>query len=468
MRQRTSVALLALLMSAGAWGQDVSVYGTSMAQMWKSETPGFDKATMAPFTQFVGIDATNLGTERLSFHLFGWGRADLADQSAYQGLSGGKSSGDLSAGYLQYRMPYANAEIKAGRLTVGSTSGVEHLDGVSAKADLRGGFTISAFGGQPVLYRNALRTPAEKNDYEFQRNWIAGARLGLRIARFGEIGVSYLQDGQNAAKDLPIPSTTDYTRRHLGVDLRISPAAAVDFNGRTVMDVAKHAATPAGQAEPSKVAEHDYALALRMAEQWSLAGTFTERNYRAYYAGTNVLSIFNPKEIGKFNAYGAALTYGSAAALQVVVDYKGTKRELTGKANRIGADVRYAISGKHLATGFGFHKVSADDVKTPLLGGTTVAYGLSHSEVRAWMMHEKGKMSLSLDGIVYTFDDKKNPNLNGKSSMFEVVGSLGYQATTNVKVSGDLSFGANPEVKKEVRGLLRAEYRFGGAKGGKK
>ena len=139
----------------------------------------------------------------------------------------------------------------------------------------------------------------------------------------------------------------------------------------------------------------------------------------------------------------------NGSALQVVVDYKGTKRELTGKANRIGADVRYAISGKRLATGFGFHKVSADDVKTPLLGGTTVAYGLSHSEVRAWMMHEKGKMSLSLDGIVYTFDDKRNPNLNGKSSMFEVVGSLGYQATANVKVSGDLSFGANPEVKKD-------------------
>ena len=82
-------------------------------------------------------------------------------------------------------------------------------------------------------------------------------------------------------------------------------------------------------------------------------------------------------------------------------------------------------------------------------------------------MHAKGKLSASLEGIFYSFDDDRNPNLNGKSSLYEVVGSLGYQATVGIRVSGDLAFGANPEVKREVRGLLRAEYRFGG-KGGRK
>ena len=84
MKQRTSVALLATLLSAGAWGQDVTVYGTTMAQMWKAETPGFEKATFNPLTQYLGIDASNLGTERLSLHLFGWGRADLGEQSEGQ------------------------------------------------------------------------------------------------------------------------------------------------------------------------------------------------------------------------------------------------------------------------------------------------------------------------------------------------------------------------------------------------
>lgn len=466
MRQRTVVAALGLLVCAGASGQDVSVYGTTMAQMWKSETPGFGKETFTPATQFLGIDASNLYTERLSLHLFGWGRTDLQDGSSFNGYNGSKSAGELTYGYLQYRLPYANAEIKAGRFSAVSSSGIEQIDGVSARADLKGGFTVMAFGGQPVLYKSALKTPAEQNDYEFQRNWIAGARIGLRIPKFGEFGLSYLQDGQNAAKDLPIPSATDYTRRHVGFDLRIAPHAAVEFSGKTVFDVAKHAETPAGEEKPSNIAEHDYGLSVKAGEKWGIAGTFTERNYRAYYAGTNLHSLFNQREKGKFSAMGASVSYGSAASLLLVADYKHTKREVYGEANRYGVDVRWAISGLKLNTGFGYHKVAADDAVAPA-GSLTARYGLSHSEIRAWVLHEKGKVSASLDGIFYSFDDDKNPNLYGKSSMFEVVGSLGYQFAPGFRLSGDLSYGASPEFKKEVRGLLRAEYRFGG-KGGKK
>jgi hypothetical protein len=461
MRQRAVVALLGTLLCGSAWGQDVSVYGVTMAEMWKAETPGFEKATFMPATQYLGIDATNLTTERLSFHLFGWGRADLGEQSSYTG----KTGGDLAYGYLRYRFPTANAEIKAGRFSVSSSSGIEQVDGVSAKADLKGGFTVSAFGGQPVLYKKAMTSGAAQDDYEFQRNFIVGARIGLRVAKVGEFGLSYLQDGQTAAKDLPIPSDTDYTRRHVGLDMRIAPHAAVEFSGKTVLDVAKH---PATTDSPSNIAEHDYTLSVKAMDELAFAGTYTERNYRAYFAGTNLHSLFHQDEKGKFNAMGASVTWGSAGKLQVVADFKHTKREIYGDANRVGADVKWAISGMKLNTGFGFHKVSADDVK--VAGGTIPSYGLSHTELRAWVMHEKGKLFASLDGIFYTFDDSKNPNLNDKSSLFEVVGSLGYQATANVKVSGDLSYGANPDVKKEVRALLRAEYRFGGpaSKGGKK
>jgi len=281
LKPRGSVAVLALLASASGWSQDVSVYGMTLAQVWKAETPGFSQATYAPATQYLGIDASDVVMERLSLHLFGWGRADLADPSSY----GGKTGGDLAYGYLQYRFPTANAELKAGRFSVASSSGIEQINGVSGRADLKGGFTVSAFAGQPVLYDTALQTQAAKDDYEFQRNWIAGARVGLRIPKVGEFGLSYLQDGQNAAKDLPIPSATDYTRRHVGFDLRIAAHAAVDFSGKTVLDVAKHADTA---DQPSKIAEHDYTLSVKALEELAFAGTYVERNYRAYFAGTNL------------------------------------------------------------------------------------------------------------------------------------------------------------------------------------
>jgi hypothetical protein len=151
MKRQSYVALLATLMSATAWGQDVSFYGTTMAQMWKSETPGFDKASYAPATQFLGIDATKLGSDNLSLHLFGWGQFDMADPSFYDGTS--NSRGYLSYGYLQYQFAQANAEMKAGRIMVNQSTGFEQVDGVSVRTDLRNGFSVSAFGGVPVHYK---------------------------------------------------------------------------------------------------------------------------------------------------------------------------------------------------------------------------------------------------------------------------------------------------------------------------
>ena len=154
MRRHGTVALLASLVAGSAFGQEVSLYGTTMAQMWKSEVAGFDKATYTPATQYLGIDATKLGTENLSLHLFGWGRTDLSDATNFDGT---KSSGYLNYGYLQYRFNQANAEIKAGRFTVNQSTGFEQVDGVSVRTDLRGGFTFSAFGGSRSSIRRWIR-----------------------------------------------------------------------------------------------------------------------------------------------------------------------------------------------------------------------------------------------------------------------------------------------------------------------
>lgn len=459
MKRCVHVALLATLVSAAGWAQEVNVYSTTMAQMWKQETPGFDKATYTPATQFLGIDATKLGSDALSLHLFGWGLTDLADQSN----PNGKSGGYLTYGYLQYQFPQANAELKAGRFMINQGGGIEHVDGVSARADLRGGFTISAFGGRPVRFTSVL-DPDAKNDYEFQRDFIFGTRLGYRIPKVGEIGISYLQDGSTAAKDLPIPSPVDYSRKQLGFDIKLAPAASVDFSGRTLFDIASHPDTPSLE-KPSKIAEHDYNLAVKLSNSVSVTGAYTERNFFAYFAGSNLKSLFNQDEKGKFRAVGGSVIVGSAASVEVVADFRRTHRDSYGDANRFGADVRWNLSSQKLMTGFGYHKVSADDA--PVKDTVGPLYGLSHGELRAWTMIQKGLLSASLDGIFYNFDDKTNLNLGGQSSIYQIVGSLGYQATPNLKVSGDLSYGDDALFKKQVMGLLRVEYRFT-SKGGRK
>ena len=459
MNRPSTVALLATLMTATAWGQEVSVYGTTLAQMWKSEV-GLEKATFTPATQYLGIDATKLGTEHLSLHLFGWGRTDLSDSTQFDGS---KSGGYLNYGYLDYRFDQANAEIKAGRFMVNQSTGWEQVDGISARTDLRGGFTVSAFAGKPVLYKTV--DPTSQKDYEFQRDFIMGTQIGLRVPKVGEFGLSYLQDGTTAAKDLDIPSATDYTRKQMGVDLVIAPASVFVLRGRTVFDLASHPDVTPGTAAPSRIAEHDYTATVRINEQLSVAGNFAQRNFYAYFAGTNLPSLFRQDEKDKFQGYGLSVTWNTPWKIQAVADFRHLHRESYGDVSRVGGELRWANDDKTVMAGAAGHYTNA--AKTLFVDAAAPFRSLSHGEARLWAMVVKGKVSGSVDGIVQRYR-KANPYLAGLSYLHELVASCGYQVSTSLKVSGDLSYGTTPVAKNETRGLLRAEYRFGfGRKGGR-
>lgn len=459
MKRHTYVALLATLLSATAWGQEVSLYGTTMAQMWKEGT-GADKATFTPAAQYLGIDATKLGTDNLSLHLFGWGRKDLSEAT---GFDGSKSNGYLNYGYLQYRFNQANAEIKAGRFTANQSTGFEQIDGVSLRADLRGGFTFSTFAGKPVLFK--VVDPRDQHDLDFQQDMIFGTRLGWRIPKAGEIGLSYLQDGTKAAKDLTIPLPVDYTRKQLGVDILLAPMAAFDLRGRTVLDMAKHPDQAPGAPERSKIAEHDYTATVRLNDQLSFSGNFAERNFFAYFAGTNLPSLFKQNDNDKFKGWGGSATWNTAASFQVLADYRHMHRETFGDVNRFGGEMRWFFNDKAVLLGLGAHWANAVDTK--FVDPTAPSRSLSHKEARIWTMATKGKFTASLDAILQRYEPD-NQYLAGLRNVWETVASLGYQATNNIKVSGDVSLGSTPVSKHETRALLRAEYRFGFAKKGGK
>jgi len=459
MKRPSYVALIATVMSACAWGQQVSVYGTTLAQTWKDETPGFDAKTYTPATQFLGIDATGLGLDGLSMHLYGWGTSDLG----YVKASGAKADGYLTYGYLDYRFSQANAELKAGRFSINQGGGFEQVDGISGRTDLRGGFAFSFFAGQPVLYRPD--DPALSKDYAYQRDVIYGGRLSLRLKSLGEVGVFYVQDGSKSPKDLPVPEPVDYTRKQLGADIHLVPVAVVDFSGRTIFDVASHPAPGVGVDKPSRIAEHDYTVRVKLPGEFSVSGNFAERNYYAYFAGTTLPSLFRQDDRDKFRGYGANLTWGQASGIQVVGDYKHTHRESYGDTNRFGADLRWAVTDSYMA-GLGAHRTNATEAL--MVDPITPAFSLSNTEVRAWAMYTAEKLTASADAILYSFQDKKNPFLNGQSSLYEVVASLGYQITPSVRVSGDVGFGTTAFAKNQATALLRADYRFGfGRKGGR-
>jgi hypothetical protein len=458
MKQRTRLVLLATLVAGTAMAQGVSVSTTTIAQTWKQNTPGFPTGTFTPATEYVGIDASKLGgKDALSLHFYGWGMTDLADQS----YIGGKSTGDFTYGYLQYNFAQANAQLKAGRFTVTQGIGNEPVDGVSASTDLRYGFTVSAFAGSPVVFKNYSNQ--NQSVQPSQRDFMFGGRLAWHAPKVGEIGVDYLADGSPATQTAPIPATNPtamvYTRRLLGVDMKLTPCDAFDFSGRTVTDVAPLVATAAG-GNISRLAEDDYTATLKFPHDVSLAGTFVERNLFSYFAGSTLPSLFNQNEQGMFKATGAKLTWQAPANLQVVGDVRRTDRESYGTTTRAGADFRYALPESHILAGLGYHKVNADQVQA--VDAVVPAYSLSHSESRAWIMAEKGAYSASLDAIRNHYAAPyTNPSLNGQGIESAIVGSVGYKAKNGAKVSGDLTVEDSPIFGKQTIALLRFEYRFG-------
>lgn len=453
MKRHTPVALLATLISAAAWGQDVSVYGTTMAEMWKSEVPGLAKADYAPATQYLGIDVTKLGSDALSLHLFGWGRTDLQTESSYDNL---KDHNALSYGYFQYQFAQANAELKAGRIIVNQSTGFEHVDGIAGRTDLIGGFNVSGFVGQPVMFYPAGTNQA-RADYKFQRDLIMGTRLGWRMGNVSEIGVSYLQDGTKSVEELGLPaSKRDWTRKQLGADIVYTPLAFFNLRGRTVWDMANR---------QNGLAEQDYTATFKIGGQVSVSTNYAERKFAHYYAGTTLPSLFKQNTNDLFEGWGGAITWNTPWSVQLVADYQHMHRESYGDVNKAGGELRWANAEKTFQLGAAGHIANA--AKTLAVDATAPFRSLSYGEARAWAMASKGKFSLSLDGIVQRYR-KSNPYLNGITTLSEVVASVGYEANKSLKLSGDVSYATTAVAKNETRGILRAEYRFGmSGKGGR-
>ena len=460
MKQRTGAVLLATLASAGAWAQDVGAFSTTLIQYRKQDTPGFGKSTLAPATEFLGVDATRLGTDALSLHLYGWGYKDLGDPSTPRG----KSGGDLSYGYLEYRFAQANAQIKAGRFAVNQGAGFEQVDGISGRTDLKGGFNVSAFAGSPVHYRTA--DPADQTLYNQQHDQIFGGRVGMRLGPVGELGVSYLQDGSRSAAGYP-GATQNYTRKQMGADLRLAPVAQLEISGHSLFDVSGQFQAVPGSDKPSRVAENDYTASYRFSPKVALNANFAEHDLQSYYAGTNLPNLFRQDEKDKHHAAGGSLVLDTFGPVQVTVDYRHTKRDTYGSSNRFGFDARWVVAEAKLQAGGGLHRVSAADAPMAAPAGTPF-YGFSHTEARAWVMYAAGRYNASVDGIYYHFDDAANPNLNGRASISQLVASAGIHPLENLAVSGDLSYGVNPQYKSETSVLLRTTYKFAASKGGSK
>jgi hypothetical protein len=249
--------------------------------------------------------------------------------------------------------------------------------------------------------------------------------------------------------------TVQNHRQLAGADIWLAPLPILELNGRTAYNTVT-----------SSVAEHDYTLSLKPASTVTVTGSFAERRMKGLYSGTNLTQLFAPLADDKVRTYGGSVTLAVAKPLELVADYRHTKRDSYGSSDRYGVEARATLDQK-VKCGIGYHRVQAADVTVAVTPPFT--YGLSHHEIRGWVSGTMDKYTASLDAIGHIYDDKNNPNLYGKSSAYELIASVGYRLHPNLALSGDVSYGANPLYTDEFKGLVRAEFNLSATgKGGSK
>jgi hypothetical protein len=414
------VAIALLCLPSLALAVDFSGNSFTIFRFEQQDIPGFNKKTLVPATEFLRLDADKLGSDNLSFHLYGWGRADLADHSTNEG----DTDADLSYGYLEYRFPKADGQIKGGRFFVYEGVAAEQVDGVSARVDLSAGFTMSVFGGAPVKLDRDTRS---KGDYIF------GGRMSWRLPGILEIGASGLHEGavklgENGPRD---------DRQMVGGDIWLRPCKVVELSGHTFYN-----ATTEG------IAEHSYILAITPVKSLTINGSYNDIRFRDNFAFSNLRSLFNPDSGDKVKSYGGSVTWAIAKQFEVTGDYKRYNRDDLGNSNRYGGEIRLLLAGNKSRSGVSYHRLDVPDSMESLYP--------SFHEARAYTMYDSGKYIASIDGIADFYDEK----IYDERTAYEVIASIGYRITPSLALSGDLSYGQNPYNSDDLRGVVRLSYDF--------
>jgi len=432
-RLLAAATLLALPAAALA---ETSVDSTSLLRFYQESRAGSESKNFVPLTQFLTLDADKLGDGHLSAHLYGWGRLDLAEHYVAPGQAESSMDGRLSYGYLQYRFDAANAQARAGRFFVHEGIVNEQLDGVSARTDLPYGFGVSAFGGATV---HTSFIPGEGTDGK--GDGLFGGRFNYRYGGLLELGLSGVYETKAPVLADPALAGRFGDHRLLGGDLWLSPHYMVQLMGHASYNT-----------ETLGMAEQSYRLQVKPLKGLLLAGEFNEYHDRdMFYSSALFATLLNGNNLNQLSrTLGGSANYALNDQLEASADYKHYSRDL-GSAERLGAELRYNLPEGKLRAGAGYHylRTSPEFAIIP----SSDASGSFH-ELRLFAMRDTKSLFGSLDLIDYLF----RKEVEGKRSAWELAGSLGCHLTPDLALSGDLSYGGNPQYNDEMKGLLRLTY----------
>ncbi|MGB3400721.1 MAG: hypothetical protein WBA34_11205 [Candidatus Deferrimicrobiaceae bacterium] len=413
--------LLPALLPAPCQAADITLSSRTYLLYYERDVAGGADKNFAPLYEYLSADANNLGDKPLSFHFYGWGRLDLADDTGDDGYNG-----DLGSAYFQYLHPTGNAEMRLGRFFFVEGTAAEIMDGIFLKARTPVGFGLSVFGGVPVE-RTITSTDTGDSIY--------GGRLFFARPGFAELGVTYLMEAGEFQGD---------DREMVGGDLWVRPGTWVELSGRAAYNVST-----------SALAQQRYVLRLTPYSRLDLAAGYEEYKYKDLFQ-TALHSAFLSPSIDpddKAQIVFVIVDIEVASGLTLEGGVKDIRHDASdpGDATRFEAGLRYAYNDQKDVGGLSAAIVSADRTEN------------EYQEYRVFGTYSLDIWRFTLDALTQRYKEQ----ISGIKDAYQVVGSAGWQVLPNLKLSGDVTYTRSPRFTEDFAGLVRASLDLGTTTGGK-
>ena len=414
--------LLPALLPSPCQAADITLSSRSYLLAYQRDVTGGDDKNYVPVYEYLSADASNLGDKPISFHFYGWGRVDLADDTN----DDNGYNGDLGSAYFQYLHPTGNAEMRLGRFFFTEGTAAEIMDGIFLKTQTPVGFGISVFGGVPVE-RSITSTHTGDSIY--------GGRLFFARSGFTEIGVTYLMEEGDFQGD---------DREMVGGDLWVQPFKGVELMGRTSYNIST-----------SALAQQRYVLRLTSISRLDVAAGYEEYKYKDLFQ-TALTSAFLPPSIDPDDEAQIAfatvdISVATGWTIEGVVKAIQHDASDPGDATRVEAGVRHAYNDNKDLCGLSAAIVSADQAEN------------EYQEYRIFGTYSLDVWRFTLDALTQRYKEE----ISGIKDAYQVVGTAGWQVLPYLKLSGDVTYTRSPRFTEDYAGLVRASLDLGTTTGGK-
>jgi hypothetical protein len=260
-------------------GQEFAIQSDSLIRFFERDTTKGNDRTVLPIYEYLRLDYYNDPARKLSFHAYGWGRADLTDSDYYNNAT----DGELIYGYLEYKSTLQKSVFRLGRQPIYTGVATDYIDGLRYTSNIGSLFSVSLHGGQPVGYSDESGRSGDLS---------LGGRLGHHYGTRYDVGLSY----QLTRND----SLT--VEEFLAIDLNLALPADISIDTFTSLNLTTNS-----------LAEQYYAVRLNLLET-DLKLFFETFSYDDYFPSATVA----PQPFSSLATSGETLTrYGINATLPI-------------------------------------------------------------------------------------------------------------------------------------------------------